>query len=139
MDYSLESVNDVIDENNFFKAIVFNDDGSFSKMDEKEKNKYIDWFNRCGFIQENGTIVQLNLKKYKKIEKKKKQLIENYFVDFNGMASYNDTYGGFCFYGVINLANRSIDTMVSWDNTDKYEQLKTIYTYHLWKNEGKVK
>lgn len=84
-------------------------------------------------------MVQLNLKKYKKVEIKKKQPIEKYYVDFNGMASYNDSYGGFCFYGIIDLDNRSIDTMVSWDNTDKYEQLKTIYTYHLWKDGGKVK
>lgn len=37
MDFDLNRENEVVDENNYFNAILVNDDGSFSKMDEKEK------------------------------------------------------------------------------------------------------
>lgn len=138
MNYNLEHENNVIEENDYFKAIVINNDGLFSKMNELEKDKYIDWLNRCKFIKDYGMIVQLNLKKYQKVEIVKRQPIIKYYVDFNGLAAYNDK-GGYSFYGTIDLYKRSINAMISKDNTDKYEQLKTIYVYHLRKNEGKVK
>lgn len=107
----------------YYPATVIIDDGSTLCMLEEEKNKYYDMIKKCPIICDN-LIVQMSLKKRYEV------------VSFNGLVAFNDRFGGFSTYGVIDTIKKNIELYISLGNDDRYK----LYSLSFEDiNKGKVK
>lgn len=107
----------------YYPATVIIDDGSTLCMLEEEKNKYYDMIKKCPIICDN-LIVQMSLKKRYEV------------VSFNGLVAFNDKFGGFSTYGVIDIIKKNIELYISLGNDDRYKLYRLSFEDI---NKGKVK